>query len=183
MYAIAIPPVHEQQFVQDMPVDEEEAKKISRKQIELLQYDDPLFETFTNAIEGYPVMVKNVFRQPSYWLVPFLKEQRVAGFVRVLLDGKIVHIGTFDEFPSDLQSNPTVVTKIESSQAFRMATERLHKEVETASEPVFVHDGPIGREAWLVEVSSHGKPTRWIFVTGEGIYERRAGLTLDSTLE
>ena len=168
--------------VQDMPVDKEEAKRIARKQIGLLRYDDPLFETFANATEGDPVMVKNVFRQPSYWLVPFLKEQRVAGFVRVLLDGRIVHIGSFGEFQSDSQYNPTVVTKIESSQALRMATEGLHKEVETASEPVFVHDGPVGREAWLVEVSSQGKPTRWIFVTGQGFYERRAGLTLDGTL-
>jgi len=166
-----------------MVIDKEEAKKVSRKQIQFLQNDDPLFEPLNNASIGNPIMVKNVFRQPSYWLVPLLKKDRVAGFVRVLLNGKIAHIGTFYRPASELHYNPTVVTGIESSRAFKMATERIRKEVETASEPAFVHDGPIGREAWLVEVSMYGKPNRWIFVTAQGVYERRAGQTLDSTIK
>jgi hypothetical protein len=41
---------------------------------------------------------------------------------------------------------------------------------------MFVHDGPPGREAWLVPVAvGGGRITRWIFVSEGGIYERTAG--------
>jgi hypothetical protein len=35
---------------------------------------------------------------------------------------------------------------------------------------MYVHDGPPGREAWVIEVSRQGRATRWIFV-------RRAAFT------
>ena len=54
---------------------------------------------------------------------------------------------------------------------------------ESVAEPVFVHDGPIGREAWLVVISSKTRPHRWVFVTKGGHYERAAGSILYDTTE
>jgi len=54
---------------------------------------------------------------------------------------------------------------------------------DSALEPVYVHDGPYGREAWLVEVLRNGRPNRWIFVTPAFIYERTCGEMRDTTRE
>jgi hypothetical protein len=56
-------------------------------------------------------------------------------------------------------------------------------ETETMAEPMYVHDGPIGREAWLVVIRDHGVPTRWVFVTPGGSYERPAGQVLPESPE
>jgi hypothetical protein len=68
------------------------------------------------------------------------------------------------------------VTRIDAGAAAAQAAGRVHgARGETAAAPVYVHDGPPGREAWLVEVSRGGRPTRWIFVTPGAVYERPAG--------
>jgi hypothetical protein len=165
-----------------MAIDEEEARKISKKQIQFLPNEDPLYGPLKDTTAGDPILVRNVFRQPTYWIVPLLKKTRIAGFVRVLLNGKVAHLGIFNTSGRSKNNNP-VITGVELSEAYKLATEKIRKELgESASEPVFVHDGPIGKEAWLVEVSIDDKPNRWIFVTGELVYERRAGETRDSTL-
>ena len=50
----------------------------------------------------------------------------------------------------------------------------------TADEPVYVHDGPPGREAWLVRVHSRDFGTRQILVTRGGAYERRPTASQDA---
>jgi len=54
---------------------------------------------------------------------------------------------------------------------------------EAAADPVFIHDGPVGKEAWLIEVMRDRVPIRWIFVTPAFIYERPAGTGLSELLE
>jgi hypothetical protein len=49
------------------------------------------------------------------------------------------------------------------------------QEGETLVTPRFVHDGPPGREAWLMETRQLQRPLRWIFVTPGGCTARRAG--------
>lgn len=121
---------------------------------------------------GKAELVRDLRGEPAYWLVPFFIHERVAGFARVLGDGRVAHIGAFGS--GDERS---AVTGIDSSQAGRIASGRINSEAgESASEPVFVHDGPIGREAWLVEVRRDGRPIRWIFVVSpSSVYERPAG--------
>lgn len=88
---------------------------------------------------------------------------------------------------SRIPPSPYVETNQIWIEEFRFGSvlleERIRKGFELASEPVFVHDGPIGKKAWLDEVSMHGKPSRWIFVSRELVYERRAGETRDSTID
>jgi hypothetical protein len=74
------------------------------------------------------------------------------------------------------------VTGIDVEEATRRA-HRLIAEGEQASKPMFVHDGPPGREAWLVTTFIAGLATRWIFVTPGFTYERRAGELLNAHLE
>ena len=165
-----------------MSLDEENAKKVSNEHIHSLHKDDPLFEVLRNTTAGNPIMVKNVMKQPSYWIVPLLEEKRIAGFARVLLNGKIAHLGSYLQ-SSGSEQNMAVLTGIDSSKAYELAGERIRKGVEFSSEPIFVHDGPIGSEAWLVEVSMGGKPNRWIFVSGQSVYERPAGKTQEGIMK
>ncbi len=124
------------------------------------------------ASVGKPVLVRDLRKEPSYWLVPFIISGKAAGFARVLGDGKVAHIGAFGA--GDTRK---VVTGIDAPEARRVAAGRISPEKgETLGEPVFVHDGPIGREAWLVEALKGGRPTRWIFIVSpSAVYERPAG--------
>ena len=145
---------------------------------------DPLFAPWPQAVLGQPLQVMTVFRQPSYWLVPVLIRNRAAGFVRILPDGTVSAVGAFYRDPSKIESSPLVVTGISAAEASLNVRALVHAEQgEVAEDPVFVHDGPPGREAWLVEVRRQGHPTRWIFAGPGGVYERPAGQARDESLE
>jgi hypothetical protein len=130
------------------------------------------FAELQGAAAGDPVQVHTVFGEPSYWTVPVLDAGHLVGFIRLLRDGRITAAGRFGGSPP-----PQLVTGIPAEEAVRLARPRIHsKRGEIALDPMFVHDGPPGREAWLVPVAvGGGRITRWIFVSKGGIYERTAG--------
>ncbi len=145
---------------------------------------DPLFAPWSDASLGQPLVVKNVFKERSYWVVPVVIRGRAAGFVRVMGSGRVAAIGALYRNPDQIEACPATVTGIDPAEASRRAKERIEPaRGEVGSEPVFVHDGPPGREAWLVEVLKQGAPSRWIFVTPAFVYERAAGEVLDETHE
>jgi hypothetical protein len=129
-------------------------------------------------------MVADVWKQPSYWLIPVELGRHVIGFARVLSTGKVDAVGAFYRDPNKLDSCPPVVTGIDASEAADQVASRIDTALEEiALAPVYVHDGPPGREAWLIEVVKEDVPTRWIFVTPGGIYERPAGTLLENGYE
>ncbi|MDY7019160.1 MAG: hypothetical protein SU899_03700 [Chloroflexota bacterium] len=104
--------------------------------------------------------------------------------MRVLETGRVAAIGAFYQDPRQIKFCPITVTGIAAEEAICRAEERIHPEQgEVASDPVFIHDGPQGREAWLIEVMKEGRSHRWIFVTQAFVYERLAGEQLDESLE
>ena len=157
-----------------------QAMERAKEELAMLQSNrDALFESFSGAFIGTPVLVKNLFKQPSYWLVPISFQGKVIGFARVLGNGRIAQIGTFIRTPAWIMDAPSTITGIEASEATKMAIDKIDISLgESGSEPIFVQDGPIGREAWFVEVIKDGRPTRWLFVTSAGTYERPAGKML-----
>jgi hypothetical protein len=166
-------------------IQSSEALEAARLELAQMQpYDDPLFAPWVEAQLGRPVLVRTVSGEKSYWLVPAIILDRAVGFVRVLGDGRAVAVGAFYQDPSRLDTCPYVVTGITAQEALSMAKSHVsHARGESASVPVFVHDGPQGREAWLVEVKIAERPARWIFVTPGGIYTRPAGEVHNDTLE
>lgn len=134
------------------------------------------FTLFAGAALGRPVPVRNPLKEFSYWTIPVNVGDHVIGFVRVLDTGVVAAIGSFCQDPAFLQQTPRVVTGMSSSEAKERAMAHIGPTPgEMLSEPVYVHDGPPGREAWLVEVLKDGHATRWVFVTPAFVYERRAG--------
>jgi len=166
-------------------VSADEALEIAEAQVqELLNFGDPLFIRWSKSQLCDPVLVHDVFRHPSYWLVPLQTDDHVVGFVRVSGSGIVLATGTFCRDFKNLSTCPKVATGISLEEVIRI----VHEEIkfgphESAGAPIFVHDGPVGREAWLVSTVRSGKPERWIFITQGGIYQRQAGITLDESVE
>ncbi len=158
-----------------------EVTRAAAKAIETVSLDRDL-EWFRIASLGEPVLVRTLSGDPSYWLIPVRLKTRVGGFVRVMRDGTVGAVGRFGVDPEHPHNWPTTVTGIDAEEASRQASQ-LIAEDEQASEPMFVHDGPPGREAWLVTTFIAGSAARWIFVTSGFTYERRAGEPLDTDLE
>lgn len=154
-----------------MFVSEEQARELAKSEAGTLSGVRAL-EPLREASVGKPVLVRDLRKEPSYWLVPFLVNGKVASFARVLGNGSVAHFGAFN--PGDARK---VVTGVDADEARKVAASRISPEKgESLAEPVFVHDGPIGREAWLVEVLKDGRPERWIFVVSpSAVYERHAG--------
>jgi hypothetical protein len=161
-------------------ISAEQAMELARRELDMLHSNkDTLFESFGGEAIGIPVLVMNLSKKPSYWLVPISFHDKVIGFARVLGNGRIAHIGTFIRTSVQIKEAPPTVTGIDASEATKRAAEKIDVGLgESVSEPIFVQDGPIGREAWFVEVIKDGRPTRWIFVTSAGTYERPAGRML-----
>ena len=168
-----------------MFIDSKKASQIAKKEIQsVLKEKDPMFVLWKDDSLGQAVLVRDIFKNPSYWLVPVIVHKRVVGFVRVMGSGNVDAIGTSCRNVEDIQSCPTIVTGITKKSATQSVQKECHLEKsETLTEPVFVYDGSIGREAWLVEVLEDKNVVRWIFITAGGVYERPAGKLLNGLLE
>jgi hypothetical protein len=143
------------------------AEFAQRELAALSQAGDPVTGSWERASCGRPLLVRDLRKAPSYWLVPVISEDKVAGAIRVMGDGAVAAVERFRQ-PAG------IVTGIDATEARRRAAERIVPG-ETLGEPVFIHDGPPGREAWLVEVLHDKRAVRWIFLNASGAFERPAG--------
>jgi hypothetical protein len=122
----------------------------------------------SGAVAGNPVLVRTVEGAPSYWLVPVSTGEALTGAVRVALSGELISLGPHDP----ARSGPTV-TGISAAEAkSRAATSVKECTGEEIDQPIFVCDGPPGREVWLVPVERDHRLVRRLFVSRGGIYER-----------
>lgn len=130
---------------------------------------DPLFAPWVDASLGEPILVRTTTLAPSYWLVPVEAGERALGFVRVSPEGRAIAVGALYRDPAQLESAPSVVTGITAAEA------RSRGESAAAGtavgDPVYVHDGPPGREAWMVSVQGRAGDTRTFFINASGLYE------------
>lgn len=144
---------------------------------DLRSWSDPNLKAWKEADIGTPLLVHTTEREPSFWIVPVSLGRRVIGEIEVGLEGSILGHSYFCRDPSDL-SCPSVVTRITSEEALRQAEDHLkdyrEKKVDI-SEPLFTHDGPRNRLAWMIEVIEKGEPKTRFFVTPGYVYKKRAG--------
>lgn len=81
-----------------MFVNCDQALEIAKAEIKQSEVQRNLvYTSWSDASLGQPVLVEDVFKAPSYWIVPLLIQEQVAGFVRILGTGKVTAIGTFVE--------------------------------------------------------------------------------------
>lgn len=166
-------------------ISQEESLRLAQEELEKSGVlKERLFAPWTEASLGKPVLVRMVTGEPSYWTVPVLLIGRTIGFIRVLGTGRVAALGAFYQDLDQIRSCPLTVTGIDAVEAVQKVVDRVYvKNGESASEPIYVHDGPPGREAWRIEVYREGRPVRWIFITPVFVYERVAGELIDESLE
>lgn len=126
---------------------------------------DPHLEMWNGARAGEPVLVHTLAGEPSYWLVPVEAAGRLVGFVRVSGKGNAVAGGTLGR---EVAAAPSVVTWITAEEAAERARATAGPGAEI-SQPVYVHDGPPGREAWRVDVLEPDGGRRVLLVTPGGM--------------
>jgi len=134
---------------------------------------DPLFAPWADASVGDPVLVRTLDGGPSYWVVPVEREGRAIGFVRVSLAGRVAAAGVRYRDPRRLEAAPTLITGIDASEAAARA-EAAVPGGDLVGEATYVHDGPPGREAWMVHLRDASGAPRTVFVTPGGTYQRGA---------
>ena len=135
---------------------------------------DSHFAPWAGASVGEPVLVSTMSGEPSYWTVPVESRGRVIGFVRVSGTGQAMAAGAFYRDPQQLSGCPSVVTGVTAQEAARLAATAAGASEDEVDAPSYVHDGPPGREAWLVRVRSGGQH-RDLLVTAAGAVDRPAG--------
>lgn len=128
----------------------------------------------TGVVVGTAEAVSAPGGEPSYWLVPGLRGERVVAVARIFPDARVATVGELREPPVDVAQ---AVTGLSGEQARQVASDLRAGNV-VVSEPVLVHDGPVGREAWLCTVTRADGRERWVFATGGGTYERDANTPL-----
>jgi hypothetical protein len=143
----------------------------------LVRQRDAMLLPWGEVGTGTPVLVHTPEGAPAYWLVPLVAAARAIGFARVDQAGAVAAIGITCRTPGRVEACPRLVTVLSASEALARAKLRPG---ETARPPRYVHDGPPGREAWLIETERGGRPHRWIFVTAAGAYDRPAGTPFGS---
>lgn len=157
-------------------ITEEEARGIAMDVVAVNQDpDDPVFSKWRGSTAGKPLLVRTLSREPSYWIVPLMRDELPTGFIRISGNGQVIHMGIVPRDPASLPWSRWNIGMTRQEVEQKAGEHFALQPGETLSEPVFVHDGPVGREAWLVVVSSQAVPTRWLFFTPAFVYERPAG--------
>jgi hypothetical protein len=114
-----------------------------------------------------PVLVRTPAGEPAYWLVPAVRGGDLVGAVRISLEGDLITVGRLEPARSGL-----VVTGITAAEAANAARATMGESASgVAAPPVFVADGPPGREGWLVEIRGPGDARRRLVIGRGGTYE------------
>jgi len=166
-------------------INQEEARNIAQTALATeISGSEPSISSWPGMAIGDPVVVHDLNSQPIYWIVPFVAEQHVVGFARILANGDTFAIGSFCPKADSPEDCPQFVTGISKQEAQNKVSRQAQlNNNESIEDPIFVFDGPLGREAWLLVINKDNKPIRWVFVTLGGIYERPAGALLNGINE
>ena len=151
--------------------DADTARAIAEHERIRLTRADPTWAQWQNAVAGAPVLVHTMEGAPSYWLVPIDatggSQDSFAGFVRVTLSGRVAAAGR-------MGGRTNVVTGITSDDARRAAAAAVQPDAAIGT-PVFVHDGPPGRDGWRVDVTTADGKQRILLVTRGGVTDAGGG--------
>jgi hypothetical protein len=143
----------------------------------LLRHDDSsMISPWREAALGDPVLVRTVELEDSFWIVPVERRGQALGYISIGPGGQVLGHAYLYRDPNDLSACPPLATRISAKEARELADDLL-KTYSGArfSDPVFVHDGPHGRLAWMIEVRVEGELVSRVFVTPGHAYERRTG--------
>lgn len=138
--------------------------------------DSSMISPWREAELGDPIMVRTMESKASFWIIPVERPGQALGYINIGSDGRVMGYAYLYENQVDLSACPPLATRISAEEARELANDLL-KTYRGAkfSTPVFVHDGPHNRLAWMIEVRTENKLVSRVFVTPGYAYERRVG--------
>jgi hypothetical protein len=124
-------------------------------------------------VPGEPEQVGTPEGALGYFLVPDRRDGGVVAVARVLPDARVASVARLTVPAADCAA---AVTGLSATQVRALADDIARRHGgNLVGEPCLVHDGPIGREAWLLVVVGPGDERRWVFATAGGTYARTPG--------
>jgi len=142
---------------------------------DMLQYDNsPMMSPWREAVTGDPVLVRTMELKASFWIVPVERLGQALGHIDISPDGRVMGSAYLYQNPADLSSCPPLVSRISAEEARKLANDLLEPYSGARfSDPLFVHDGPHSRLAWMIEVRAEDELVSRVFITPGIVYERR----------
>ena len=135
-----------------------------------------MISPWREAVLGDPILVRTVELEDSFWIVPVERPGRALGHIDIGPDGRVMGHAYLYENPDDLSVCPPLATRVSAEEAWELAEDLLKTYSEGRfSDPVFVHDGPHNRLAWMIEIHVEDEMVSRVFVTPGYAYERRKG--------
>jgi hypothetical protein len=142
----------------------------------LLHDDSSMIGPWREAVLGDPILVRTVELKNSFWIVPVERPGQALGYISIGPDGRVMGYAYLYHNPADLSVCPALATRISAEEARELADDLLKAYGGARfSDPVFVHDGPTSRLAWMIEVRAEDELVSRVFVTPGYAYERRIG--------
>jgi hypothetical protein len=121
-------------------------------------------------VPGEPERVCTPEGALAYFLVPDRRDNGVVAVARVLPNGRVAGVARLAVPAADCAA---AVTGLAAVRVRALADDIARQHEGTlVDEPLLVHDGPVGREAWLLVVAVPGDAQRWVFATAGGTYTR-----------
>jgi len=131
-------------------------------------------------VPGEPERVDTPEGALAYFLVPDRRDEGIVAVARVLPDGRVASVARLTAPAADCA---VALTGLGAARVEMLAEDIAARHgAMRVGKPRLVHDGPIGREAWLLVVAEPGGTRRWVFVTAGGTYARMAGEPLSGGL-
>ena len=134
--------------------------------------NSPWCENLADTRVTEPVLVRDPEGEPTFWLVPFLRDDMAVGFATVTLEGVVQQVGTFGSGCADRGA------WIPASYFWR-PPEKLLSEIRerysesTLSNPSFSYDRSPSRWAWRLGVDPPNGDV--VFVAPRDWHARAAG--------
>lgn len=107
----------------------------------------------------------------GYWLVAGWSNGTISAVARILRDGRVATVGHISAPAADAAEAATGLSSARvASQKDEIARAYSGRIV---NGPILVHDGPVGREAWMLVLERESGETLHLFATAGGTYVRR----------
>jgi hypothetical protein len=106
----------------------------------------------------------------GYWLVPAHSGGAITAVARILRDGRVATVGSLSKPARDCAE---AVTGLAASQVAALTGDLAREhDGQVEGTPILVHNGPVGREAWMLTLRRDTGRSVLVFATAGGSYVR-----------
>jgi hypothetical protein len=121
-----------------------------------------------------PVPVVGPDGRVDSFVVAVVVGDKLAGFVQLLPDGRLMRYASFQRRPDSIEGAPDAADWLDPQRIRARAEARLGAR-ESAGTPYLTFDRSPTRLAWLVPVVGAGGGERQLLVAGESVFEPSSG--------